>query len=122
MNYRELFPSLIPGGMGQITKAPERGNENTNWFVSDNTGLEQVLQSGEFINYLSENPEKHFAVFFEGGTAADLSGDGNENLFNLLSEINKDFVVEVFPLSFSAHYERWNGQRKFDVVSISLKN
>ena len=102
---------------------PARGGEH-NWHVWCMTGALQILGIREFIRWLAEHPDNGYTVNFANGSAARIKlGDP---LWEMMTEIAKDFSVEVFTLSLlNGRYVPWSGGagdlRAFDAIKIKSK-
>ncbi len=98
--------------------APERGNEH-NWHVWCRAGALQVLQTGDYSEWLTRDPSEPYTINFANGGYADTTSD--HPLWAKLTEIAATYSVEVF----TGHaYVAWTGreaQPGFDAIRISLK-
>ena len=101
---------------------PKRGGAY-NWHVWCNAGALQVLDSEEYVPWLTANPIKSYLIAFANGSAARIRP--GDQLWQKLMDIAQNYTVEVFPLNWDGEYCTWTGDEKslhaFDALSIKAK-
>ncbi len=93
------------------------------WHVWCSSGALEVVQGGEFREWLAAHPGDYYTINFANNASARIQP--GHPLWEALKEVSQSYRVEVFPLSFHEQYVPWTGEaedlERFDCIRISEK-